>query len=67
MGAKERPMPICWGTTPERHLGRDPEGRDYWLLRGSVFRTQFTGEERQKTTWVCTSAAWDAARKVFGV
>ena len=46
------PRPAFWIQCPQEYFGRDPEGRDYWLMFSNVYRTENTGTVSQRTTWV---------------
>lgn len=52
------PKPLFWEVEPDAYLGRDPEGRDYWLYGVDVYRVTTTdpvtesGQPIQHTNWV---------------
>lgn len=54
--------PPTWRAEPEAYLGRDPDGRTYWLLEGHVF-----SYHEGQTVWQCPHAAFERLKKLRGV
>ena len=53
--------PETWEVHPDDYLGRDAEGREYYLFNSNVYRYTDGGA----TTWICTKAAWDDYPEIF--
>jgi hypothetical protein len=60
---KRQRKPPSWNSRPEAYLGRDTEGRTYWLLGGHVFSYQ----DGDKTLWVCSYAAFGQLKQLRNI